>query len=168
MYNSNKAIIFGGVFLVLIFIFANIRFLPAVFHQESNNVPTYLVAYKNRIWWVSQNGNLLYTGGLSDALQKVVVSGVDIEGLIVNKNSFEIMKMLKDILDSPYIAEIRIKQRCAILLKGVILYFSDWDDLINHVSTLEDSILMMQPKTEYYLTSAGLLYKIRGGGGAEE
>ncbi|MFN4189740.1 MAG: DUF4894 domain-containing protein [Pseudothermotoga sp.] len=168
MYNSNKAIIFGGVFLVFIFFFTNIKSLPTVFHQKTNNVPTYLVSYKNRIWWTSQNGELLCTAKSADVLKKVVVSGVDVEELFVKKDSFEIINLLKDILDDPYIAEIRIKQKCAILLKGVILYFSDWNDLVNHVSSLKDLIPIMQPKTEYYLTSAGLVYKIRGGGGEEE
>lgn len=168
MYNSSKAIIFGGIFLALIFFFGIISFLPKVSHVQKNCVPTYLVSYKNRIWWVSQNGQFLHVADSTDILKKAVVSGVEVKGLSVNKSSLEIMTMLNDVLNSPYIAEVRVNQKCAILLKGVILYFSDWKDLINHISRLQDLVVVMQPKTEYYLTSAGLVYKIRGGGGEEK
>lgn len=168
MYNSSKAIIFGGILLALAFFFGIISFLPKVACVQKDCVPTYLVSYKNRIWWVSQNGQLLHLADSTDILEKTIVSGVEVEELSVKKGSIEIMTMLNDVLKSPYIAEVRLNQKCAILLKGVILYFSDWKDLINHISHLQDLVVVMQPKTEYYLTSAGLVYKIRGGGGEEK
>lgn len=168
MYNSSKAIIFGGFFVILIFFFGTIRFLPNISLRRNDNVPTYLVSYKNRIWWISQKGEFLHIASSTDILKKAIVSGIEVKELSVSKDSLEIITMLKDVLNSPYVAEVKLNQKCAILLKGVILYLSDWKDLINHLSRLKDLIVVMQPKTEYFLTSAGLVYKIRGGGGEEE
>ncbi len=168
MYNPDKAIITLGLFLVFIFFFVALRFSPVLHRASNNNVPAYLVSYKNRIWWISQNGKLLYTAALADVLKKAVVSGADIRELSVSKGSLEIIAKLKDALNDPCVTEIKLNQKCAILLKGVVLYFSDWEDLVNHVSLLKDLILVMEPKAEYFLTSSGLVYKIRGGGGEEK
>ncbi|HEY8541261.1 MAG TPA: hypothetical protein VIL29_02685, partial [Pseudothermotoga sp.] len=79
MYNSNKAIIFGGFFVILIFFFGTIRFLPNISLRRNDNVPTYLVSYKNRIWWISQTGELLHTASSTDILKKAIVSGIEVK-----------------------------------------------------------------------------------------
>ncbi|HOJ88443.1 MAG TPA: DUF4894 domain-containing protein [Pseudothermotoga sp.] len=169
MYNSSKAVIFVGGFVSLVFLLSVIRFLSVtLLPDNSNNVPTYLVSYKNRIWWTSKSGKLLYVAVPTDVLKKAIISGIEVKELSVSEKSLEVMTKLSDIVENPYITELRLNQKCAILLKGVILYFGDWEDLLHNIAQLEDLAVVMQPKAEYFLTSAGLVYKIRGGGGEEE
>ncbi|MGJ8454370.1 DUF4894 domain-containing protein [Pseudothermotoga sp. U03pept] len=167
MYNSSKAIIFVGAFLILFFSFSVLEYLPKFSDKHEDLVPFYLVSYKGRVWWVSENGKFLSVATSSDILKKAVVSGVKAESLSLSRESLEALHQLKDVLDNPYVAEVRLNERCAILLKGILLYLSDWKDLVRHVSKLENLIFTMEPKAEYFLTSVGLVYKIRGGGGEE-
>ncbi|MEJ5229503.1 MAG: DUF4894 domain-containing protein [Pseudothermotoga sp.] len=167
MYNSSKAIIFVGVFLAVFFSFSVLEYLPKFSVKHEDLKPVYLVSYKGRVWWVSENGKFLSVARSSDILKKAVVSGVKAENLSLSKESLEVLNQLKDVVNSPYVAEVKLNEKCAILLKGVLLYLSDWKDLVSHISKLENLIFTMEPKAEYFLTSVGLVYKIRGGGGEE-
>ncbi|WP_041446411.1 DUF4894 domain-containing protein [Pseudothermotoga thermarum] len=164
MYNFKKAFVFVLTFYFITFAWFlyKLPYRVSFDRKEPEEKPAFVIAYKNRYWLVSENGDILGVAKLSDLATNAFVSQVDVVDLKVDKVSLETMKRLKIVLQSPYVTEVRLKDKCAILLKGVVLYFNEWNDLITHCSKLETAIRFMEPKSEYFLSPVGLFYKLRG------
>ncbi len=160
MYNFKRAF----SFILLFCTFALIWFFPKLVYRRElrEEVPVFIVAYKNRFWLVSDSGNLLGTATLSDLARRAFVSQVFVSELKVNEESLNAMNKIRDVLSNPFVTEVKLEDKCAILLKGIVLYFNEWNDLVTHGSRLEMAIKTMEPKSEYFLSSSGLFYKLRG------
>ncbi|HBJ80562.1 DUF4894 domain-containing protein [Pseudothermotoga sp.] len=168
MYNSQKAIYFTGAICFVITFFGFLNFFPDKVLYPDRGKDYCIIFYKNRFWWISEKGFLLHTASIDDIVKQAFITDVNVNSLIVDANDVNIIQRIEDVLKNPYIAEIKLSNKSAILLKGVVLYFNEWDDLIRHSSKLEKLLKTMEPRTEYFLSSSGLVYKIRGGGGEEK
>ncbi|WP_171816817.1 DUF4894 domain-containing protein [Thermotoga caldifontis] len=123
----------------------------------------FLVAHKGRLWWVGRSGRLLEVASVEDALSRAYVSGVEVRDGCVQESVVNLIQKLKPLLSNPYVVEVVPKERRVVLLKSVSLRFNEWEDLLRNLSTLNEAIKRMEPKGEYFLSSNGLFYKLRGG-----
>ncbi len=165
MYNFKRTFLFVLLFCVVpLSWFCIERFQKVSFKEEE---ASFIIAYKDRFWFVSDSGRLLYVAAPTDLIKKAFVNQVEVSELTVSQDSMKIINIVRDILENPYITEIRLRDKCAVLLKGVVLHFDEWSDLITHVDKLDKAIKFMEPRSEYFLSSSGLMYKLRGDGNAK-
>ncbi|MEN3007568.1 DUF4894 domain-containing protein [Pseudothermotoga sp.] len=127
----------------------------------------FLVAHKGRFWWVGESGRLVGVARSEDVLSKAYVSGLKIENAKIDENTLKLIWKLESILEDPHVVEVILEERKVVLLKGVTVKFNDWNDLLKNLQLLPEAIKKMEPKGEYFLSSQGLFYKLRGGDNEE-
>ncbi len=162
MYDFRKAVSFLALFCSICVFFLISRSMGAtttLIEEERD----FLVAHKGRLWWVGRSGRLLEVASVEDALSRAYVSGVEVRDGCVQESVVNLIQKLKPLLSNPYVVEVVPKERRVVLLKSVSLRFNEWEDLLRNLSTLNEAIKRMEPKGEYFLSSNGLFYKLRGG-----
>lgn len=166
MYNFKKAAISIAIFCSF-FIFMFIVGLVRIEKIPVQERGSFLIAHKGRFWWVGESGRLIEVARTEETLSKAYVSGLRIDNARINENALKLISKLKPVLEDPYIVEVVLNERKVILLKGVTVKFNEWDDLLKNLRLLPEAIKKMEPKGEYFLSSQGLFYKLRGGDNEE-
>lgn len=166
MYNFKKAVVSISIFCSF-FIFMFIVGLVRIERTPVQEEGSFLIAYKGRLWWVGDSGKLVRVAKVEETLSKAYVNGLKVEDAQVDENTLELVQKLKPVLEDQYVVEVILNERKVVLLKGVTVKFNDWDDLLKNLRLLAEAIKKMEPKGEYFLSSQGLFYKLRGGGNEE-
>lgn len=162
MYDFRKAAVFLVVLCsvcVFFLISKSVNATVALSKEERD----FLVAHKGRLWWVGRSGRLIEVASVEDALSRAYVIGVEVRDGRIEESVIDLVEKLKPLLTNPYVVEVIPKERRVVLLKGVSLRFNEWEDLLRNLNTLNEAIKKMEPKGEYFLSSNGLFYKLRGG-----
>lgn len=166
MYNFKKVVVSISIFcsfFIFMFIVGSVRIERTPVQEEGS----FLIAYKGRLWWVGDSGKLVRVAKIEETLSRAYVNGLKVENAQVDENTLEFMQKLKPVLEDQYVVEVILNERKVVLLKGVTVKFNDWDDLLKNLRLLPEAIKKMEPKGEYFLSSQGLFYKLRGGDNEE-
>lgn len=162
MYDFRRAVSFLVVLCSVCVFFLMLRSVNTTV-ALSKEERSFLVAHKGRLWWVGRSGRLLEVASVEDALSRAYVSGVEVRDGRIEESVIGLLEKLKPLLINPYVVEVIPRERRVVLLKGVSLRFNEWEDLLRNLNTLNEAIKKMEPKGEYFLSSHGLFYKLRGG-----
>lgn len=166
MYNFKKAVISIAVFCSF-FIFMFIAGLVKIERTPVQEEGSFLIAYKGRLWWVGNSGKLVRVAKVEETLSRAYVNGLKVEDARVDEDTLKLIQKLKPVLEDQYVVEVILSERKIVLLKGVTVKFNEWDDLLKNLQLLPEAIKKMEPKGEYFLSSQGLFYKLRGGDNEE-
>lgn len=122
-----------------------------------------LVSYKERLWWISTKGELLYSAEPESVLSMAFVSGVSVNDLKIDPAQLELIKSLREVIADDKIVEVDLQERCVVTVKGIVIYFDKWEDIIANLLSLDSAVSRMEPRSEYFLTANGVILKLRGG-----
>ncbi len=122
-----------------------------------------LVSYKERLWWISTKGELLYSAKPESVLSMAFVSGVSVNDLKIDPAQLRLIESLREVITDNKIVEVDLQEKCVVTVKGIVIYFDKWEDIIANLLSLDSAVSRMEPRSEYFLTANGVILKLRGG-----
>ncbi len=115
-----------------------------------------------RYWKIDEYGFLRDIADASDILRYSVVSGVKLLGMRVADENMEVIRKLKSILNNPVTSEVSIEKKYVITVKGIVLYFQRWEDLLKYYDAFTKKIEHMAPRSSFFLHESGKLAILGG------
>ncbi len=123
---------------------------------------SFLVYADGRYWLVDEEGYLMSALPAGVVPGGSVVCCVDLEGIRVVESDLNVMNRLRPVLENPVTSEVSIRGKYVITVKGIVLYFQRWEDLLKYYDAFVKRMKRLAPRSRFFLHESGKLVVLRG------
>lgn len=122
-----------------------------------------IVFYEGNYYLCAEDGSLVASLSGNDLFKFYpMFLEVKLEGLRLSKKDREVLEMLIPILKSSMVSAVLFESKEIVLLKGTVIVFEGWKDLVENFQVIMEQSEKMKAKEKYFLTDDGRLMWIRG------